>query len=121
MNHIQTKFIMEYSQRIKAISEVKAQAAEIIRALHEDNAPPLIVTQNGEARAVLMSVREYEEIRESLALLKALSLSDRSFAKGRARSARRAFATLASVWDNHESVAGGKAKGSAHYPAGDEA
>lgn len=121
MDHIQTKFIMEYSQRIKAISEVKAQAAEIIRALHEDNAPPLIVTQNGEARAVLMSVREYEQIRESLALLKALSLSDRSFAKGRARSARRAFATLAAVSGNLENVPRVRAENSASSPAGDEA
>lgn len=108
---------MEYSQRIKPISEVKAQAAEIIRALHEDNAPPLIVTQNGEARAVLMSVREYEQIHESLALLRALSLSGRSFAKGRARSARRVFTALSA---NAESLSGVKAENSAQSPGGGE-
>lgn len=46
---------MQLSTAVRPISEVKAQAAEIIRTFSEDAAPPVVITQNGEAKAVLMA------------------------------------------------------------------
>lgn len=85
---------MQLSTAIRPISEVKAQAAEIIRAFSEEAAPPVVVTQNGEAKAVLMGIHEYERMQETLALLKALSLSGKSLAAGKGRPARAVFADL---------------------------
>ena len=63
---------MKYSTRIKPISYVKANAAELIRELAE-NREPLIITQNGEAKAVMQDIATYEQDQETLALLKILA------------------------------------------------
>lgn len=85
---------MELSTAVRPISEVKAQAAEIICTFSEDAAPPVVITQNGEAKAVLMGIHEYERIQETLAMLKALSLSGKSLEAGKGRPAQEAFADL---------------------------
>lgn len=67
--------------RIKPISYLKAHSADLIRELGE-GAPPLIITQNGEARAVLQDVGSWEATQESLALLKLLALGREEMARG---------------------------------------
>lgn len=57
---------MQLSTAVRPISEVKAQAAEIIRTFSEEAAPPVVITQNGEVKAVLMGIHEYERIQETL-------------------------------------------------------
>ena len=64
---------MPLSDRIKPISYLKAHAAEIIRTL-ADQPGPLIVTRNGEAKAVVQDIDSYEQMQESVALLKMLAL-----------------------------------------------
>ncbi len=78
---------MRYSTQIKPISYVKANAAEIIAELN-DGGPPIVITQNGEATAVLQGVAEYEKTQETLALLKILALGEREVAEGKTRPAR---------------------------------
>ncbi len=84
---------MRFSTAIRPISEVKAQAAEIIRSFSEEAAPPVIITQNGEAKAVLMGIQEYERMQETLAMLKALSFSGRSL-ESDGRPACEVFSSL---------------------------
>jgi prevent-host-death family protein len=69
-------------ERIKPISYLKANGAELIRELGEGG-PPLIITQNGEAKAVLQDVGSYEATQETLALLKLLALARDDIAQGR--------------------------------------
>jgi prevent-host-death family protein len=69
-------------ERIKPISYLKANGAELIRELGE-GAPPLIITQNGEAKAVLQDVGSYEATQEALAMLKLLALGREDVAEGR--------------------------------------
>jgi prevent-host-death family protein len=72
---------MRYSKQIKPISYVKSHAAELLDRIAEDR-EPLIITQNGEARAVLLDVRSYEEMHETLALLKILAISEKEIEHG---------------------------------------
>jgi prevent-host-death family protein len=72
---------MRYSRQIKPISYLKANAAEVLQEL-EDQRKPLIITQNGEAKAVLQDVASYEEIQETLALLKILALGSQQVERG---------------------------------------
>jgi prevent-host-death family protein len=74
---------MKYSTRIKPISYVKANAAELIREL-KANGQPLVITQNGEATAVMQDVASYEATQETLALLKILALGRRQVEEGKA-------------------------------------
>ncbi len=64
---------MKLSNRIKPISYLKANAAEIVRNLPEQG-EPLIITQNGEAKAVMQDIESFEQTQESMALLKILAL-----------------------------------------------
>jgi prevent-host-death family protein len=67
---------MKPSTQIKPISYLKAHTAEVIRELDEQR-EPLIITQNGEAKAVMQDVHSYEQTQETLALLRILALGTR--------------------------------------------
>jgi prevent-host-death family protein len=73
---------MRYSTQIKPISYLKANAAEVLQELAEQR-KPLVITQNGEAKAVLQDVASYEEMQETLALLKILALGNQQVAQGK--------------------------------------
>ena len=64
---------MRYSSQVKPISYLKANAAEVLNQLAERR-EPLVITQNGEAKAVLQDVASFEETQATLALLKILAL-----------------------------------------------
>jgi prevent-host-death family protein len=81
---------MASPSRIKPISYVKANAAELIRELQEMR-EPLVITQNGEATAVMQDVASYEATQETLALLKILALGNRQIEKGKVVPAAEAF------------------------------
>lgn len=72
---------MRYSTQIKPISYVKSNAAELLGRIAEDR-EPIIITQNGEARAVLVDIRSYEESQETLALLKILAIGEKQVGAG---------------------------------------
>jgi len=73
---------MDYSSQIKPISYLKANAAEVLRQLTEKR-KPLVITQNGEAKAVIQDIASYDETQETLALLKILALGNREIEDGK--------------------------------------
>lgn len=84
---------MPRASRIKPISYFKANAAEIIQELGEIG-EPMIITQNGEAKAVVQDIVSYEQTQETLALLKILALANKNIEEGRYRPAKDVFADL---------------------------
>ncbi len=76
---------MRYSSQVKSISYLKAHAAEVLAKLGEER-DPLLITQNGEAKAVLQDVVSYEATQETLALLKVLALGQQEVAAGKTAS-----------------------------------
>lgn len=84
---------MPPAAKIKPVSYLKANAAEILADLGERR-EPLVITQNGEARAVLQDMASFEETQETLALLKLLALGNRDMEAGRSRPAREVVARL---------------------------
>jgi prevent-host-death family protein len=70
---------MRYSSQVKPISYLKANAAEVLTHLAEKR-EPMVITQNGEAKAVLQDVASFEETQETLALLKILALGNQDVA-----------------------------------------
>ena len=77
---------MKLSSQIKPISYLKAHAAEIVRNLGEQR-EPLVITQNGEAKVVMQDIESYEQIQETLALLKILALGNRQIEEGKIQPA----------------------------------
>lgn len=84
---------MRYSSQIKPISYLKANAAEVLERLAEER-QPLIITQNGEAKAVLQDVASFEETQETLALLKVLAIGNQDVEQGRVKPVAEVVARL---------------------------
>lgn len=84
---------MKYSESVKPISYLKTHASEILRDV-SNNRKTMIITQNGEAKAVLQDVKVYEEIQESIALLKILALSTRSKEEKKYKPAESSFTAI---------------------------
>lgn len=84
---------MLLQESIKPISYVKAHATDIIKNMAETRTP-IIITQNGEATAVLQDIASYEEIQESLAMLKILAMGQKDVEEGRVKPAEQAFADI---------------------------
>lgn len=84
---------MRYSTQVKPISYLKANAAEVLAHLTEQR-EPLVITQNGEARAVLQDLASYEETQATLALLKLLALGQQDVEAGRVKPAAEVVARL---------------------------
>ncbi len=84
---------MKFSTQVKPISYLKSHAAEIVKDISESR-EPMLITQNGEAKLVVMDVRSYEEHAETLALLKVLALGNREIEQGKFRPAADVFAEM---------------------------
>ncbi len=84
---------MRYSSQVKPISYLKANAAEVLKHLAERR-EPIVITQNGEAKAVLQDVASFEETQETLALLKILALGNQDMAAGKIKPVADVVARL---------------------------
>jgi len=90
---------MTLSSQIKPISYLKANAAEVVRNLGQSG-EPLIITQNGEAKAVIQDIESYERTQETMALLKILALGERQVEEGRVQPAEDVIERLRAKLDD---------------------
>lgn len=88
---------MSLATSIKPISYLKSNAADIVKEF-ATNPETLIITQNGEAKMVVMDIHEYEKQQETLALLKLIALGRKVFEQGRYQDAQSFFEEM----DNEE-------------------
>ncbi|VAW71090.1 hypothetical protein MNBD_GAMMA12-1247 [hydrothermal vent metagenome] len=84
---------MKLSRIVKPISYLKQNTASAIKEVNE-NSSTMVITLNGEAKAVLMDIVEYEQAQESFALLKILSQSKESYLQGNHKPAKKALAEV---------------------------
>ncbi|PZN83272.1 MAG: antitoxin, Phd family protein [Candidatus Methylumidiphilus alinenensis] len=66
------------------VSYLKANAADVLLQLAERR-EPMVITQNGEAKAVIQDIASYQETQETLALLKILALGNREIEEGKVK------------------------------------
>ena len=85
--------IMNFSTQIKPISYLKSHTAEMAKELAKTR-QPVIITQNGEAKFVVIDVHSYEQQEETLSLLKILALGQHEIEQGLFRSATEVFSYL---------------------------
>ena len=72
---------MQLSQTIKPISYLKTKTANVINSVNE-NRQPIIITQNGEAKAIIQDIKSYESLQNSLILLKLIIQSEEDIQNG---------------------------------------
>lgn len=84
---------MHITNDIKPVTYLKAKAADLLDQIN-DTHRPVIITQNGEPRAVLQDPKSYEEMRNALGLLKMLAIGEDDIRKGNLRSQEDIFNDL---------------------------
>ena len=72
---------MKIKEDIRPISYLKSRSAELLAQLNETHRP-VIITQNGEPKAVIQDAESYEKMVNSLNLMKILSHSEKNIREG---------------------------------------
>ncbi len=89
----QEVYYMHITSDIKPVTYLKAKAAALLDQIN-DTHRPVIITQNGEPRAVLQDPKSYEEMRNALGLLKMLTIGEDDIRKGNVKPQEEVFNDL---------------------------
>ncbi len=81
---------MRLSESVKSISYLKANAANMIEEINQ-NQKTYIITQNGEAKVIVQDIKVFEQTQEALALLKILATSGKNLKNKRYKPIDKTF------------------------------
>ena len=86
---------MNITSDIKPVTYLKSRAADLLNQIN-DTHRPVIITQNGEPRAVLQDTESYENMRNAIGILKVLSQGESDIKNGKIKSQEEVFKAIES-------------------------
>ena len=86
---------MNISKDIKPITYLKSRAADLLKQINETHRP-VVITQNGEPRAVLQDPESYENMRNAIGILKLISQGEEDIKTGKSKLQEDVFAEIES-------------------------
>ncbi|MEN8244618.1 MAG: type II toxin-antitoxin system Phd/YefM family antitoxin [Thermodesulfobacteriota bacterium] len=86
---------MNISSDIKPVTYLKSKTADLLNQINITRRP-VIITQNGEPRAVLQDPESYDKMRNAIGILKALSQGESDIKKGKSKSQEEVFSEIES-------------------------
>ena len=78
---------------IRPISYIKTNAADMMKYIN-DHKNSIIITQNGEAKAVLIDIESYQTMQDAFNLLKIIQLSEKDIRIGKFKESDEIFTNL---------------------------
>ncbi len=72
---------MQLVNDIKPVTYLKSRAADVLKHINETHRP-MIITQNGEAKAVIQDPKSYEDMKNAISILKLLSFAEEYIKNG---------------------------------------
>ena len=78
---------------IKPISYIKTNAADMMKYINEKR-NPIVITQNGEAKAVLIDIQTYQEMQDAFALFHLIKVAEKDIQNGYFESPETVFSDL---------------------------
>ena len=84
---------MKIDEDIRPVTYLKSHAADLLAQVN-DTHRPVIITQNGEARAVLQDPESFERMRAAIGLLKLVAQGEDDLRNGRTTSQEKVFSRL---------------------------
>jgi prevent-host-death family protein len=81
---------MNITTDIKSVTYLKSKAADLLNQINKTHRP-VIITQNGEPRAVLQDPKSYENMRNAIGILKLVSQGESDIKDGKVRSQEDVF------------------------------
>ena len=95
---------MNITSDIKPITYLKNNAADVLQQINETHRP-VIITQNGEPRAVLQDPESYENMRNAIGILKLMSQGEDEVKQGKVKAQEHVFIDIEKrVRQNAENV-----------------
>ena len=90
---------MKISTDIKPITYLKSHSAEMLKQVNETHRP-IVITQNGEPRAVLQDPESYENMRNAIGMLKLIAQGEDDIRNGNTTSQDEVFSELEALLDS---------------------
>ncbi len=87
---------MNISKDIKPVTYLKSRASDLLKQINETHRP-VVITQNGEPRAVLQDPESYENMRNAIGLLKLISLGEKDIKDGKSKLQEEVFANIENI------------------------
>ena len=84
---------MQITNDIKPVTYLKSRVADVLKQINETRRP-MIITQNGEARAVIQDPKSYEDMKNAISLLKLLSFAEEDIKNGNLLDEEDVFASV---------------------------
>ena len=84
---------MNISKDIKPITYLKSKAPDLLKQINETHRP-VVITQNGEPRAVLQDPVSYENMRNAIGILKLISQGEQNLKDGKVKPQEEVFAHI---------------------------
>ncbi len=72
---------MQISNDIKPVTYLKSRTSDVLKQINETHRP-MIITQNGEAKAVIQDPQSYENMKNAIAMLKLFSFAEEDIKNG---------------------------------------
>lgn len=90
---------MQIVDDIKPVTYLKSKAADVLKHINETHRP-MIITQNGEAKAVIQDPKSYEDMKNALSLLKVLSFAEEDIKNDKTHSEDDVFNAVEELLKN---------------------
>lgn len=87
---------MNITQDIKPVTYLKSRAADILKQINETHRP-VIITQNGEPKAILQDPKSYENMRNAIGILKLISQGENEIRNGKAKPQQEVFESIENI------------------------
>ena len=87
---------MSISKDIKPITYLKSRAPDLLNQINQTHRP-VVITQNGEPKAVLQDPESYENMRNAIGILKLISQGEENVKDGRLKSQEEVFASVEKI------------------------
>ena len=87
---------MNISKDIKPITYLKSKAPDLLKQINETHRP-VVITQNGEPRAILQDPESYENMRNAIGILKLISQGEQDVRAGKTKPQEEVFAKIEKI------------------------
>jgi prevent-host-death family protein len=84
------------SKDIRPITYLKSRAADLLKQINETHRP-VVITQNGEPKAVLQDPESYQNMRNAIGILKLISQGEEDIKNGKSKSQEEVFSNIETI------------------------
>jgi prevent-host-death family protein len=87
---------MNISKDIKPITYLKSRAADLLKQINQSHRP-VVITQNGEPKAILQDFESYQSMRNAIGILKLISQGEKDIKNGKSKPQKEVFADIENI------------------------